>query len=182
MKYISLLRGINVSGQKKIIMKDLKALYESLGFKNVVTYIQSGNVIFDSDSDGDGSDEDVIAKIQSTITKQYGFDVPVQVREASYFENIIEACPFSELDLIEEGMRVMVTFLADVPSEENIVKLMAYVKEPERLVLVGKEVYLHCPNGYGTTKLNNNFIEKKLGVGATTRNWKTILKLHALSK
>ena len=177
MRYISLLRGINVSGQKKIIMKDLKALYEKIGFTNVVTYIQSGNVIFDSD----GSEEDVIAKIQSAITKQYGFDVPVQVREASHFESIIKACPFSELDLVEEGTRVMVTFLADVPSGENVVKLMAYVKDPERLLLVGREMYLHCPNGYGTTKLNNNFVEKKLQVRATTRNWKSVVKLHTLS-
>ncbi len=177
MKYISLLRGINVSGQKKILMKDLKALYENQGFKNVVTYIQSGNVIFDSD----GSVEDMIAKIQSAITKQYGFDVPVQVRESKHFEKIIKACPFSELDLVEEGTRVMVTFLADVPSKDNVAKLMAYVKEPERLVLVGREVYLHCPNGYGTAKLNNNFLEKKLQVRATTRNWKSVIKLHTLS-
>lgn len=176
MRYISLLRGINVSGQKKILMKDLKALYEKIGFVNVVTYIQSGNVIFDSD----GSYDDVIAKIQSAITKQYDFDVPVQIRESKHFKNIIEACPFSELDLVEEGTRVMVTFLADIPIEDNVVKLMAYVKEPERLVLEGKEVYLHCPNGYGTSKLNNNFLEKKLGVGATTRNWKSVLKLWEL--
>ncbi len=177
MRYISLLRGINVSGQKKILMKDLKALYENLGFKNVVTYIQSGNVIFDSD----GSVEDMIAKIQSAITKQYSFDVPVQVREASHFESIIKAFPFVELNLVEEGTRVMVTFLADVPTQENVEKFMSYVKKPERLVVVGEEVYLHCPNGYGTTKLNNNFIEKKLGVGATTRNWKSVVKLHTLS-
>ena len=176
MRYISILRGINVSGQKKILMKDLKALYEELGFVNVVTYIQSGNVIFDSD----GSEEDVIAKIQSAITKQYGFMVPVQVREKTHFENIIKACPFSELNLVEEGTRVMVTFLADIPSKDNVVKLMAYVKEPERLVLIGQEVYLHCPNGYGTSKLNNNFLEKKLGVRATTRNWKSVLKLWEL--
>ena len=176
MRYISLLRGINVSGQKKILMKDLKALYEKIGFVKVVTYIQSGNVIFDSD----GSVEDMIVKIQNAITKQYGFVVPVQVREVKHFESIIKACPFSELDLVEEGTRVMVTFLADIPSKDNVVKLMAYVKEPERLVLIGQEVYLHCPNGYGTSKLNNNFLEKKLGVRATTRNWKSVLKLWEL--
>jgi len=176
MRYISLLRGINVSGQKKIIMKDLKALYENIEFTNVVTYIQSGNVIFDSD----GSYDDVIVKIQSAITKQYGFDVPVQVREAKHFESIIKGCPFPELDLVAEGTRVMVTFLADIPSNVHIDKLMEYVKEPERLVFVGKEVYLYCPNGYGTSKLNNNFLEKKLGVGATTRNWKSVVKLWEL--
>ena len=176
MKYISLLRGINVAGKKKIIMKDLKALYESLGLGDVITYIQSGNVIFESDEKNDV----LIDKIENTITQKYGFDVPVQIRTVNDFKHIIEVCPYSDLDLVEEGTRVMVTFLEAVPSAENIDKLISYVKEPERLVLVGKEVYLHCPNGYGKTKLNNNFIEKKLLVGATTRNWKSVVKLYTL--
>ena len=173
MTYISLLRGINVSGQKKIIMKDLKALYEALGFENVVTYIQSGNVIFESDAD----EQILIGKIEEAITEKYGFDVPVQVRRASKLENIVETCPFAELDLIEEGTRVMVTFLESQPSEESVAKLMTYVKEPERLVCMGRVVYLHCPNGYGKTKLSNAFIENKLKIGATTRNWKSVCKL-----
>ena len=178
MTYISLLRGINVGGQKKILMKDLKALYESLGFANVVTYIQSGNLLFSSEVKA----ETAINQIEEAISKQYGFDVPVQVREVSDFESIIKNCPFSELDLVEEGTRVMVTFLDVQPTEENTEKLISYVKEPERLVLVGREVYLHCPNGYGKTKLSNSFLENKLKVGATTRNWKSVLKLWELSK
>ena len=177
MRYISLLRGINVAGQKKILMKDLKALYESLGFADVVTYIQSANVLFSSEV----KEETAIEQIsQAIISKQYSFDVPVQVREVSDFENIIKNCPFSELNLVEEGTRVMVTFLDAQPTDENTEKLITYVQEPERLVLVGREVYLHCPNGYGKTKLSNNFLENKLKVGATTRNWKSIIKLHGL--
>ena len=176
MKYISLLRGINVAGKKKIIMNDLKALYESLGFTDVMTYIQSGNVLFSTEV----NTEIVINYIEEAISKQYGFDVPVQVREVSHLESIIKNCPFSELDLVEEGTRVMVTFLDTLPTDENIEKLMTYVKEPERLVLLGREVYMHCPNGYGKTKLNNNFLENKLKVRATTRNWKSIIKLHGL--
>ena len=176
MQYISLLRGINVSGKKKIIMKDLKALYESLDFQDMLTYIQSGNVIFKSDE----AETILIEKIEKAIVQQYGFDVPVQIREVSHFGNIIKACPFSMLDLIEEGTRVMVTFLEKEPCKENIEKLMTYVQEPEHLVLVGREVYLHCPNGYDKTKLNNNFIENKLKVKATTRNWKSVVKLYDL--
>jgi len=178
MTYISLLRGINVSGQKKIIMKDLKALYESLGFENVVTYIQSGNVIFKSNK----SEDVLIELIEKAISNKYGFDVPVQIRSTGEFEHIIKACSFGELDLVEEGTRVMVTFLALVPSTEFVAKLMTYVKEPERLLIVGREVYLHCPNGYGKTKLSNIFIENKLKVKATTRNWKSVIKLYELSK
>lgn len=176
MTYISLLRGINVSGKKKIIMKELKTLYESLGFTNVLTYIQSGNVIFESNED----DTVIVNKIETAINQKYGFAVPVQVRSVSEFSNIIKACPFHELDLVEEGTRVMVTFLELVPSDKNVAKLMTYVKEPERLVLVGRELYLHCPNGYGKTKLSNTFIENKLGMRATTRNWKSVLKLGEL--
>ena len=178
MTYISLLRGINVSGQKKIIMKDLKALYESLGFENVETYIQSGNVVFESEL----KENTLIDKIEKEIQIKYGFEVPVQVGSVDTFDDMMKACPFSDLDLVAEGTRVMVTFLASVPSVEHVQKLMTYVKEPERLVVVGREVYLYCPNGYGKTKLSNNFIENKLKVNATTRNWKSVLKLSSLSK
>ena len=178
MTYISLLRGINVAGQKKIRMADLKALYISLGFYDVQTYIQSGNVIFDSEL---GVDE-IVTLIEKAISKQYGFEVPVQVREVGVFEKLIVECPFTELDLVKEGTRVMVTFLENLPSEDNVAKLMTYVKEPERLVLYGRQIYLHCPNGYGKTKLSNTFMEKKLGVSATTRNWKSVVKLYELGR
>ena len=178
MTYISLLRGINVSGQKKIVMKDLKVIYESLGYKCVITYIQSGNVIFNSDE----SVETIIVIIEDAIKNKYGFEVPVEVRTLNDFENIIKNCPFFDLDLVEEGTRMMVTFLDNYPKEEHIKKLMSYVKEPERLVIEGREAYLHCPNGYGKTKLSNNFLENKLKVRATTRNWKSVNNLHVLAK
>ena len=176
--YISLLRGINVAGQKKILMADLKALYISLGFCDVQTYIQSGNVVFSSEL----GVYEIVTLIEKAISKEYGFDVPVQVREVAVFEKLIAECPFSELDLVEEGTRVMVTFLANLPNEENVAKLMTYVKESERLVLHGRQIYLHCPNGYGKTKLSNTFIEKKLDVTATTRNWKSVVKLCDLGE
>lgn len=178
MKYISLLRGINVAGKKKIIMKELKTLYESLGFENVITYIQSGNVIFDSND----SAKVLVSKIKKSITLKYGFTVPIQVREKSEFNDIALNCPFNKLDLIKEGTKVMVTFLNTLPTQENIINLMKYIKEPECLVVIKSEVYLYCPNGYGTTKLNNNFLESKLKVEATTRNWKSVLKLKELIK
>jgi len=177
MTYISLLRGINVSGQKKIIMKELKALYESLDLVEVITYIQSGNVIFKSDK----NEAVLIELLEKAIFHKYGFEVPVQIRDKESFNSIINALPFSRLNLEEESTRVMVTFLDVAPYTEDIEKLMSYVKEPERLMIVDKEVYLHCPNGYGKTKLTNVFIESKLKVRATTRNWRSIMKLQALS-
>lgn len=178
MKYIIILRGINVSGQKKIVMKDLKQLIESVGCANVITYIQSGNVVCDYDGDV------VVLKsaIEKAIADQYGFDVPVLVRTSSDYAHIIEDCPFGAVDLAIDGTKVLVTFLAEEPMAEHIDELMMFVKSPEQLVVQDKHVYLHCPNGYGRTKLSNVFVENKLKVQATTRNWKTINKLYDLTK
>jgi uncharacterized protein (DUF1697 family) len=177
-KYISILRGINVSGQKKIKMTDLKALYESLDFQNVVTYIQSGNVIFDTLVD---STDDLKITIEKAIEEKYKFHVPVEIRTNHEIENIIRNCPFGSVNLVEDGTKVLVTFLSSEPQEVMASDIQKYVVAPEKLVVRGKEVYLHCPNGYGKTKLSNTFIEKKLKVEATTRNWKSVHKLHELS-
>jgi uncharacterized protein (DUF1697 family) len=85
------------------------------------------------------------------------------------------------VDLVEDGTKVLVTFLSSKPSEVRVVDIQKYVVAPEKLVVRGKEVYLYCPNGYGKSKLSNTFLEHKLGVEATTRNWKSIHKLHELS-
>ena len=173
--YISLLRGINVGGHNKIVMKDLTLLYASLGFEKVETFIQSGNVVFNTSENIDT----LLEKIEDAIEKKYGFHVPVQIRQASDFENIIKACPYTKLDLAD-GTRIMITFLDALPSSENIEKLMSHVQEPEKLEIIGQESYLYCPNGYGETKLNNDFLEKILEVNATTRNWKSVMRICIL--
>ena len=170
--YISILRGINVSGQKKILMSDLKALYESLGFKNVVTYIQSGNVIFQFKKETDAK---LSQMIEAAISKKYQFDVPVIIRSLEEVEKIIAWNPFlNKKNTVIE--RLHVTFLAEIPSKEK------FSFPPDEFIIAGKEVFLHTPNGYGNTKLSNNFFENKLKVKATTRNWKTVNKLEELAK
>ena len=178
MTYISILRGINVSGQKKIKMADLKLLYESLGFENVVTYIQSGNVLFDTKSK---SKTDLKSTIEAAIEKQFKFHVPVTLRTKTDFEKIIKNLPFKSIDVEKDGTIVLVTFLSEKPSKIKLSDIQQYVKPPEKLVVNDKEVYLYCPNGYGKSKLSNNFIENKLSVEATTRNWKSIHKIAELS-
>jgi len=175
MKYISILRGINVSGQKKIKMSDLKSLCESLGFENVTTYIQSGNVIFDSASKDSA---DLKAKIERAIKVEYAFQVPVVMRTHKNFANIINNCPYHP---ITDATKVLVTFLSEVPDKSRLNRLIECVVEPEKLVVNGAEAYVYCPNGYGNSKLSNAFLEKKLGVEATTRNWKSVSKLYELS-
>ena len=176
-KYISLLRGINVSGKKKIKMADLKVLYENLGFKSVKTYIQSGNVVFEVVKSDISSLE---LKIEKAIKSKYEFNVEVQVLIKSDLEEVINNIPFESINLIEEGSRVLVTFFKEKPIKENRKGLNKYIVSEELFVIKDKYSYIYCPDGYGRTKLSNNFLEKKLKVVTTTRNWKTISKLYDL--
>ena len=178
MKYISILRGINVSGQKKIRMADLKSLFELLGFQNVVTYIQSGNVVFEATTK---LKSDMKAKIEKAIETKYKFHVPVEIRTNREIGNIVDNCPFGSVDLTKDGTKILVTFLSSKPLETRISDVQKYVTPPEQLAVRGNEVYLYCPNGYGKSKLSNTFLENKLGVEATTRNLKTVYKLYEIS-
>lgn len=169
--YISILRGINVSGKNKIKMDELKAMYESLGFTNITTYIQSGNVVFESQPANN-----ISTLIEQKIKETFQFDVPVIIRKKSEINTISSKNSF----LKEKGIeldKLHVTYLAEAPLEENITKIATYNFEPDRFIIVKQEVFVYCPNGYGKTKLNNTFFENKLKVKATTRNWKTTNKL-----
>ena len=171
---IAILRGINVSGQKKILMADLKNILEEEGFKTVQTYIQSGNVLFYSD------EQNLADKINLAIKKHYDFDVPVQVLGVDELEKVILENPFLKEENVEEKT-LHVTFLATEPAEELVKSVEGLVLENEFFRIIGQVVYLYCPNGYGKIKMNNTFIERKLKVSATTRNWKTVNKLVELA-
>lgn len=177
--FISILRGINVSGQKKILMADLKDLYESLKLKDIITYIQSGNVIFKSNEKL--SDIALAKKIETAIFKKYDFDVPVIIRSKDEIHKIISTNPFLKERNIE-AKRLYVTFLSETPAKENVESVKRFDFSPDRFFITGKEVYLCVSNGYGETKLSNNFFEKKLKVNATTRNWNTVQKLLELAE
>ncbi|MDX8381866.1 MAG: DUF1697 domain-containing protein [Ghiorsea sp.] len=160
-----MLRGINIAGPKKIKMVDLRALFEDLGFKDVQTYIQSGNVVFSANHSLNHK-----ALIESAIHKQYGFEVPTLLLTAEEIDNIVESNPFGEVDLDTEASKILATMLSDTPSSEAMSSVLAYKHESETCLLRDNVVYLKCPNGYGNTKLSNAFLEKKLNVVATTRN------------
>ncbi len=175
-KFIAMLRGINVSGQKKIKMADLKSYLEELDFKNIKTYIQSGNIIFEFDSNDIKSIEE---SIKSKIKEKYDFDVPTIVKTKKEIEHVLQNNPF----INKQGKdpdRTYVTFLSDLPSQENIEKLKGIDYSPEEFILDGRNIYFYSPNGYGKAKMNNNFFENKLKVEATTRNWKTVNKLFEM--
>jgi len=175
-KFIALLRGINVSGQKQIKMPELKSLFENIGFQNVATYIRSGNVIFSAKEKFNKKLED---KISSAIKSKLGFDVQVIVVTPEEIEYVIQNNPFFKKK--KESERLYVTFLSENPLTENIKKLHTVDYSPEEYIIDGRYIYLFAPNGYGKAKLNNNFVENKLKVFGTTRNWKTVNKLLELS-
>jgi len=169
-----MLRGINVSGQKKIRMADLRSLYESLGLINVRSYLQSGNVIFDSEEENVEKLKDAIeAQIEST----FGFSVPVLIQTSEDFQRAIKEHPFAE----EEAIRVLVTFLYESPEKSKLEELSQHEDKVDKFAIGEQEIFLFCPDGYGRTKLSNNFFEKKLGVIATTRNWKSVNALYEMA-
>ncbi|WP_409340774.1 DUF1697 domain-containing protein [Paenibacillus sp. MBLB4367] len=176
--YIALLRGINVSGQKLIKMAHLKTVIESLSFERVRTYIQSGNLLFES---GERDTDALSGLIQKKIKEVYGFDVPVAVRTAGELDAVISGCPFETEDLKEKG-KLYVSFLSTEPSAAATLKLLAFQSEVDDYRVQGRELYLLCRESYGKSLFSNNFVEKKLGVTATTRNWETVNKLAGLAK
>lgn len=178
MKYVALLRGINVGRNKRIKMVDLVDTFESLGFRNVRTYLQSGNVIFESDS----TDATKIAKcIERKINQTFSFSVKVIIRREQELENLIKSNPFVREGDVELD-KLHVIFLSDVPELKATLNLDIDKAENEKFEIREGEVYLYCPNGYAGTKLKNALFEKELNTAATTRNWKTTNKLLELSK
>ncbi len=172
-----MLRGINVSGQKLIKMDALRALIESLGYINVTTYIQSGNIIFQSEH----LNPDSIAQtIKSGIADRFGFDVQVLVIDIDYIRFVIASNPFVNV-MTEDTSSYYVTFLAEQPSETLVEKVKLGNYGVDEFVVSDKVVYLCCPKGYGNSKLSNTFFENKLKVAATTRNWRTVNELLSIA-
>jgi uncharacterized protein (DUF1697 family) len=172
--YISMIRGINVGG-KSVKMADLRDVYLSLDLENVKTYIQSGNVVFKSENE---DPKTLSKKIQQKILDTIGYDIKVVIRTIDELKNIIKSYPFE----IEEEKQVYITFLSDTPDLSQDLNLKNWIKESEKFIISSSEIYLYLPHGYGRTKLNNNFFEKKLKLDATTRNWKTVNKLCQIAE
>ncbi len=176
MKYIAFLRGINVTGYRTIKMEELRKMFNNLDYENVKTYIQSGNVSFDAPKI---IDEAISKKLEIEIKKSFGFDVPVVIRTVPEIESIINGNPFKKL--IEDGKaKLHVTFLSAAPESRLTSSLNDHKKSNDLFRLKGKEVYILCYKGYSDSVFSNAFIEKKLGVGATTRNWATVNRMLSL--
>lgn len=175
--YVSLLRGINVGGHKKILMAELRAVYTALGLDPVRTYIQSGNVVFGG---GKGSAATLARTLEKAIKDAFGFDVPVVIRTAADMERVVAGNPF-----LAEGAdpsTIHVTFLGSAPSASSAAAMASYTVGPDELRVIGLEAYLHCPEGMARTKLTPMFMERSLGVIGTTRNWRTVTTLLDMAR
>ena len=176
--FVALLRGINVNGKNIIRMDDLRECMGQLGFTNVRTYVQSGNVVFHSAS---ASTTGVSKAIERAWLSDFGFAVPVLLRTPKRLAGVVAGNPFLKLPSIESSS-LYTTFLLNNPPSNAAARLQQLADTSEQLHLMGREIYLHCPAGYGNTKLSNVAIEKQLSVVATTRNWRTVCALMDMAQ
>lgn len=178
MQYISLLKGINVGGHKIIKMNDLKALYESLSYQNVITYIQSGNVIFETNIE----DMTLISKeIEAKIIEKYGFEVSIILITLENLKKILQENPFTE-QKETEIKQVYIGFTKSNIAEEYIQNAEFDKYTPDKCIIKENCVYIFYPNGAGKSKLNNDTFEKKLKTIITIRNLNTLEKIVELSE
>ena len=169
-KYVALLRGINVGGKNRVPMKQLTEIFLDCGCADVVTYIQSGNVIFRGPKAGQ---ERLPARVQAEIASRLGHRVPVILRSAAEMREAVRSNPFLE----REDGRLHVYFLEHKPSEAAIRSLDPERSPGDSFRVAGREIYLLLPNGMGRTKLTNAYFDSKLGTTSTARNWATTVRL-----
>lgn len=174
--HIALLRGVNVGGHHKLPMAELRDVFEQLGYTDVATYVQSGNVVFSSES----SDEDAIVRaIASAIEDRFGFAGPVLVRSTREFADAAERHPFAAAQPDETKLHVV--FLADEPAPEALANLDPGRFAPEEFALEGRQLYVHYPGGAGRSRLTIEPIERAYATTATARNWRTVTRLLSLA-
>lgn len=177
--FIAILRGINVGGHRKIKMADLKTMLTNLGFVKVNSYIQSGNIVFNSKSN---NTKELEISIQTEIENSFKLEVPVLVLKKENWNQIYSNTPFDKR--IENEIKFLhVTFLDKKPDDELVKNVLSMDKQlDEEMIFEKTQIYLYYPRGYGKTKFHNGFFETKLKVKATTRNWRTITKLNEMTE
>ncbi len=173
MTYVALLRGVNVAGKKKIGMPELVKSCEALGFSEVRSYLQSGNLVFVAQ----GTASEAAAALKARIAQDFGHEVEVLVLLADELEQVLSANPLQG----QEEKFCHATFMFRHVPETRFSELALPLAEGEKAVLVGRAVLLHCPHGYAKSKLTTRYFETHLGVRATTRNLRTVRALRDLS-
>jgi len=173
--HVALLRAINVGGRNSLPMKKLVVMFEELGCKNVRTYIQSGNVVFEA---SDALAKRVPQAIHAAIEKECGFSVPVVTRTHAELEKVAHRHAFAKR--AKDPKALHFAFLADAPSAERIASLDPKRSPPDELQVIGRDIHLLFPKGVGQSKLTNVYFDAKLGTVSTLRNLATVQKLLAM--
>ena len=175
-RYVALLRSVNVAGHGRLAMADLRASFDALGYSEVSTYIQTGNVLFATSSK---SEKAVVAAIEEQLASDFGESPAVLLRTVPELLRVGGASPYPNKGA--DPARHHVTFLAQVPSKAVLASLDSLPPSgKDELVVDGREIYVHTPNGYNETKYTGSFLERRLGMVSTTRNWNTVTKLCQL--
>lgn len=172
------MQGINVSGQKRMAMPELQSMLANIGFQNARTYIQSGNAVFSS---LESNRSDLSCRVEIGIVDRFGYETPVFLRPAEDFTRVIQDNPFLTGRQKDPGY-LHVTFLTNPLTDHDRAGLIPPLSTTDEFQSGIEEIYLLCPDGYGRTKLNNPFFERKLKMRVTTRNWNTVLTLHRMAQ
>lgn len=175
MRYVALLRGINVGGNTMIKMAELKKSFEAVGLENVTSYVNSGNLGFDSKKISENS---LVKKLEDVVERDFGKRIPVIVREQKEIPDIIAANPFE--GEFESHKEMHVLFLREGMPADKMQQLLDAAPKGERYAAIGRELYCHLPMGVIDSLLGKSFIEKKLKLAVTGRNWRTVQKLAEL--
>jgi uncharacterized protein (DUF1697 family) len=176
--YIALLRGINVGAHKRMKMEKLRTSCEALGFEQVATYIQSGNVVFKAPK---LSTSTLSEKIRKCIAADFGFSADVVTRTSDDFSKIIRSNPLLKKGGLDES-RFHVVFFSDALEREAIQKLESLILPPDQVGVSGKEMYFYFPNGVSGSSLWKHNLDRVLGVSGTMRNWNTVNKLFEMAE
>lgn len=169
---VALLRGVNVGGKNKLPMKDIAAMFRKAGCDHVRTYIQSGNVLFRADP---ALAENIPSLISASILSGFGYRISVVTRTVSELQEVVNANPFADAGVQADKLHVL--FLASVPDRAHVEALDSNRSPGDEFAVLGREVFLHCPNGIARSKLTNNYFDSSLSTTSTARNWRTVRKL-----
>ncbi len=172
---IALLRGVNVGGNQKIAMADLRTFMQQLGFADVKTLLQSGNVVFD----GKGSAAHLEARLEHEAAARLGLVTDFHVRTNREWRDVIAANPFPT-EAERDPAHLVVVCLKEAVTPARVASLRAAIRGPERVEAQGRHAYIVYPAGIGTSKLTAAVIDAKLGTRGTARNWNTARKLEAM--
>jgi uncharacterized protein (DUF1697 family) len=170
-RLVALLRAVNVGG-RKLPMAELRALCAELGWADVATYIQSGNVVFSATGKAAGIEE----TLEEAIAKRFGLDVPVIVRSAALWADYPPACPFPG-EAKAEPSRVMLVVTKQPPKADAAEMIEARAVAGERVRQAGDALWFHYPDGAGTSKLTPSLIDRAIGSPGTARNYRTVTTL-----